>query len=450
MKSEDISDSLNYLDDDIIAETAKVRERITNKEESHKDDMTQEANLGPQMQKIRSVWFKWGAIAACLCVLIIAGVIAFHAFGTSEDPVVDKNIAENQNMQNQEDSDLENQQPDSTASELAYASDELQIIELDMVYEGAGFEGLMYYTIKELYEMNLANHPLDSTMEFDTLPIYKDEAHSDTGIGIALSETQLNEIAQEIAGVLDAEILEITPEKIKIDGRWMVYTVFAKTEQAKITVYGDGKIRIDFSWYDIDTGEHNTTMLLPDSINNDDTEAVVNYWIKQLPEILNGQTYQTTLMSEYTFDGTLLSTYGYYEYSDDPVENLLNYTIRQGNVGLDEKGNLTYIIIVNDLTYAEKIGDYPVISVEDAKNLLLDGYYLTSVPYDITDKHTIAGVELIYKNPLYGEYIVPYYRYYVELPEETHNSLKCYGAYYVPAIEQDYISDMQIYDGQHN
>lgn len=48
MKKEHISDALNMLNDDIIEETNKVR-----------------ANVKPTRK-----WVKWGAVAACLCLLV--------------------------------------------------------------------------------------------------------------------------------------------------------------------------------------------------------------------------------------------------------------------------------------------------------------------------------------------------------------------------------------------
>ena len=46
---------------------------------------------------------------------------------------------------------------------------------------------------------------------------------------------------------------------------------------------------------------------------------------------------------------------------------------------------------------------------------------------------------------------MPYYRFYVELPEETQNNgLNTYGAYYVPAVESRYISNMPTWEGSFN
>ena len=54
MKREDISDAMNLLDDDIIESTEKIRKN--------------------GKRSIKRKLVKWGAVAACLC-LIIAGTI---------------------------------------------------------------------------------------------------------------------------------------------------------------------------------------------------------------------------------------------------------------------------------------------------------------------------------------------------------------------------------------
>lgn len=49
------------------------------------------------------------------------------------------------------------------------------------------------------------------------------------------------------------------------------------------------------------------------------------------------------------------------------------------------------------------------------------------------------------------ELLIPYYRFYVLLPDmKQDNGLQTYGAYYVPAITDEYISNMPVYDGHFN
>ena len=68
----------------------------------------------------------------------------------------------------------------------------------------------------------------------------------------------------------------------------------------------------------------------------------------------------------------------------------------------------------------------------------------------------ISKVELVYRSGLREETFLPYYRFYVELQDADgwkmtqSNGLKTYGAFYVPAIQDDYISNLSTYNGSFN
>lgn len=98
-----------------------------------------------------------------------------------------------------------------------------------------------------------------------------------------------------------------------------------------------------------------------------------------------------------------------------------------------------------------KVGDYPIIDSQQAKELLSKGNYITTAPYEMPGLEYVEKVELGYRAGEREAYFMPYYRFYVELPEdERENGLKTYGAYYVPAVDGAYISNMPTWDGSLN
>ena len=100
---------------------------------------------------------------------------------------------------------------------------------------------------------------------------------------------------------------------------------------------------------------------------------------------------------------------------------------------------------------SKKVADYPIISAEEAKELLLNGNYITTVPYEMPGENYIAKRELVYRTSKHEKYYMPYYRFYVELPDmKKDNRIKLYGVYYVPAVNKAYITDMPIWDGSFN
>jgi hypothetical protein len=123
------------------------------------------------------------------------------------------------------------------------------------------------------------------------------------------------------------------------------------------------------------------------------------------------------------------------------TEQILNYNFNQVEFAPDENGNLMLTRKQNGLSCAEKIGDYPTIPSEEAAKPLLNGNYITSVPEKNARKKTCG------KN----QFFLPYYRFWVDLPDSRlDNSLKTYGAYYVPSVQQRYISKMPLWGSSFN
>lgn len=140
----------------------------------------------------------------------------------------------------------------------------------------------------------------------------------------------------------------------------------------------------------------------------------------------------------------------FFDAGGNDTEQIINYNFNRAAFYCDDEGNLTMARIYQpDLS--KKVGDYPIISLAQAGEMLSKGNYLTSVPYEMPGPEYVRKVELIYRRGELEEYYMPYYRFYAELPEEEReNGLKDYGAYYVPAVESTYISNMPTWDGSFN
>ena len=106
------------------------------------------------------------------------------------------------------------------------------------------------------------------------------------------------------------------------------------------------------------------------------------------------------------------------------------------------------------LTPDTYVGDYPIITAEEAEALLKDGHFATSCMPVTPDFSKIAYVELVYRGGS-DTYFMPYYRFLVDITgwseyEEKLPGMHKYGAYYVPAIDGEYITDMPAYEGTFN
>lgn len=411
MKAEQLSDALSGLDDGIIEETGKLREA----------------------RKRRSgTWRRWAAAAACLCVVLAAALAVLERLGRGA--------------------------PTPELPGPGHIDPDLLPLPLPELGGGMGFESILLYDISELGGVS----PWSESMELTCLPVYENMYHP-ASFHVGLGEYAVLERLEETARALDAEILDLEyewegciigqiPAAGPIVGQIPADTspfgpfvrIMARADGMRIAAYADGGVRVFFEG----------GLPLPEGYRfaggatDEEAEAVLDYLAKRFSTLLGFSRPQTALSGEYYFDGTFRREYAVYDGGAGSAEAILNYSFRQAMFFPDEDGNLAAISLSDGLACARLLGDYPIITAEEARALLLNGGYITSVPYQVPGEDCVAGVELAYRSSRTDEYFLPYYRFYVELPEEARdNGLKTYGVYYVPAVWERYIANMPVYDG---
>ena len=400
MKANDLLDMIGNTDDRMIEEAKKTKRPVISR------------------------GTKWAAAAACLC-LIVGGLAAIT-------------------------------RPGGTTPGISGELPQIAIPKYEN--EGTGFEGLMYYNREELKNGN----PWREDMAPDTLPVFRNGSYSPSGGGalLGLSEAEMMAELESAAKVLGLEILDTKAETntTKSDDGTMipgdaVYGICAITGRGNLTAYANGSLV-----YDLPRGDE-----LPDAYHftysntsDSEAEAVMTYLTETYSSFLNYGHPEIVLEGDYTFSGDYLRRYLVYDSVTDMTERILNYHFRAAQFVPDDSGNLMRILLHDGLRMAEKLGDYPLISVAEAKEKLLDGQYQTRVPVPMPGEKYIAKVELVYRSGPKEETLLPYYRFYVELQDGNgwqmtqSNGLKTYGAYYVPAIQDDYISNLSTYNGYFN
>lgn len=139
----------------------------------------------------------------------------------------------------------------------------------------------------------------------------------------------------------------------------------------------------------------------------------------------------------------------YYEDHENPQGKFLNYSFSRTYFNALEMDELSSIAIFNtDLS--QKVGEYPIISEREARDLLVKGNYVSSVPEVFPGRKYIRRVELVYRTGYDEEFFMPYYRILVEVPALKYEGMNTYGAYYVPAVRSEYLSGLPTYDGSFN
>ena len=401
MRAEQLSDALNDLDDGIIRETEKLRR-------THK--------------RRGGTWMRWAAAAACLCV-VAAALTAMPRLVRND--------------------------PGTTPTGPVHVAPGLLPLPLPELKGGMGFEAILLYDISELGSVS----PWDKSMELTGLPVYENRSYHPAGVPVGLGEYAVLERLEAAAQALDAEILDLEYEwegDSNADlpaGTGPVVRVAAHADGMEIAAYADGSVCISFdSSLPLPEGYRFT-----DNATDKEAEAVLGYLADRFSQLLDFSQPQIALSGEYDFGGAFHREYAVYDGGAGGAEAILNCSFRRAVFSPDNGGNLSMILLMDGLACASELGDYPIITAEDARTLLLNGGYITSVPYEMPGEDYVAGVELAYRSSRTDEYFLPYYRFYVELPEEVRdNGLKTYGVYYVPAVRRQYIANMHVYDGRFN
>lgn len=352
-------------------------------------------------------WIKWGAMVACVAVAILVGVRI-----------------------------------------IAPEKDGLPMLTIpDVESSGMGFESWLGYDISQWDNAN----PWSESMEFSVLPVYRNGSYNSTGKPVGLSQADMQQKLETAIAALNLDSYDIETEQ---------ECLTANADGLKICAYADGMIEVWFENGRTLPAEYSFTLY-----DTDDAEAeqVLEYLSQEYSELIGLSEPKKVLSGSYIMwndydeagnhitEPRFEREYALYDSAGNELEDILNYNFNCVRFYPDDNGNLSLIRIYSGLSCAEKMGDYPIISTVEAYELLLKGHYITSVPYAITDTELICKVELVYRNSRTEKTFLPYYRFYIELPEmRREDGLTDYGAYYVPAIQEKYIRNMPVWDGSIN
>lgn len=436
MRPEQLSDALHYVDDDLLRESAEIRE----------------AGKGR-----RPAWQRWAALAACLALVVLAGTRLMSGGGILPKP-----------------GDLP--RPGSSGPSQPVQSGELPLITIQNDGMGAmGYEGYLAYDISELR----GNNPWRTVGgELTTLPVYRNpllynDQHQASGADWEKMKALLLTVAEGLG--LDTAALPVTDnapdeayrkaveEKVAAVGDTLPEGYFDPTacimegDSIRIEVDQTLTARIDFD----PPVELPEELAFTHTASREEMAAAAD-WLAEKYSGLLSKMAKPTLdqgMADRNIYGERSFDVAYYDGGGTAEERIVHYNFDRVAFYNDDEGKL-FLARVYAPDLSGKLGDYPIITVEKAQELLLAGNYATSVPCPLPGEESIVDVELVYRTGTYEEVWLPYYRFLAELPEEYRPSadhrpgddriLHDYGAYYVPAVEGSYITNMPTYDGGFN
>lgn len=352
----------------------------------------------PRNSQEKVVWMKWMGVAASVAILVF--------FAT----IVPKNLVVNPPI------DTESE---GTMTESTHTGFDILL---------GGGPGLVS---EEDLEKHLSTAPWNEEMEVSTLPVYKNLSfYSTAGNSVYLDSETLLQMTEDIAGKLEAEIISWEYILNTGNGSKTLEGITAEIDIGKITVYGNGKISIYFSeGITLEEGK-----VFSDEASVEAANETVAYLLERFSDLMQVDGLVPACYVSYDLSGNREVTYravGSGVGTNHIVEHYFNQVSFYG----DEEKGLTRMHFGNALAATECMGDYPVLSVEEAKKNLQDGHFISSVGTSfvkdgVFNDDTIGGVELMYLAIPAEEYHQPYYCFYVQAKEESLG----YGHFYVPAI----------------
>lgn len=426
MKPEQLSDALNHLPDDLLQEAEQSRQR----------------------RPRRPGWQRWGALAACLVLAALAGS-RLLPWQTTPRPG-------------------DSPRPGSSGPSQPQLGGQLPLLTIGgESTDSMGFEGYLALDISELGGAN----PWTEEAEVASLPVYQNpltynEQHQAQGADWEQMRALLLRVAGELG--LDTDALTVADNTSDESHQQAIRDKFAAVGDAvpegyfdptALTIQGEG-VQVEVDQTLTATIRFEPPVALPPELNfthyasREEKKAAADWLAERYSGLLSGM--EKPVLDQGMGDRNIYSQQSfdveYYDGAGSLEEQMVSYSFYRTAFYCDDNGEL-FLARVYAPDLSQKLGDYPIITAEAARELLLAGHYATSVPCALPGEESIAKVELVYRTGTYEQVWLPYYRFLAKLPEElgpADPALKDYGAYYVPAVEGKYIANMPTYDGGFN
>lgn len=357
------------------------------------------------------------------------------------------------------------------------ADENLPKIYVEMKNAGMGYEGIAVPDISDYASGN----PWSEEQNITVMPVYKNRVVKDQGFSI-LTDVDSEEIVAEMKSVLieNAAALgvELTADDIddnlptQEERKIIAESYYAAwREEIPKGYFTPNNISYETDEYIITTDSSFCTRIefkqpvsIPYALKTTYREQALEaaeYLITEYSDLLNMENPVAAIDGgDYALDDSgahqLMFDISVYDASGTIEQRIENYFMRYVKFCTNDSGDLRTIHIRRDDLAGELVGNYPLITAEEAAEKLKNGEYASSVP--IPEDCTIdeyARVELVYRTSITDEYFIPYYKFWVDISDMMEftgvgETIKHYGAFYVPAVQPEYIEDVPTYDGRFN
>lgn len=381
MNSEQLSDAMNEMPQELLEETQAARSRR------------------------RPRWKPLAAAAACL--LLAAGTWALA--GRPAEPA-----------------------PDPEPRNLP-------VLTIDRDYSGMGDYRL---SAKEFADYD--GGPWQEDMELAALPVFRNITRMNVANGFRTGGgdyTQMRRTMEQLAAAAGADVTQAAVEvrvpdetvQTAMEDAWA-----GETWQCGVTfAVRGGPTELTLTWEDVavtvgESGEMWVNFSRPE-LENLDPDAAAAWLLEQYGAIFGEQT--RYFIGSQDSDGYSLY---FYQPEEDLTQGILQCSILKTWVRLS--GSSCRIQLYRpELSEATTVDNYPLVTVDQARRRLAAGQHLSAwEPFPGEDR--VKRVDLQYLARQTDQYFMPYYVFWVECDDGEQGV--CYRPYYVPAVTDAYIANM--------
>lgn len=310
----------------------------------------------------------------------------------------------------------------------AYIDNHLKLAKLDVssiIFEpmGMGYEGTDDLSLKNSDNIN----PWTKNVNLETLPVYKNLRYNNGKLSQNYYSTDdLKKHTETFAEFMRLDI--IGGESVVGEEENEIYNYILQTEQGQVSTNGAG---ISFNikqGYEHLSSEHTLFCF------GSETEKISGVY------------------REYSIDGELLSEeIRRYCKHETLIDNIIAFNLQSQ---YEVKGENYTNIRNNDFVSSSfNMGDYPIITWQEAQKKLLKGEYVSSADESMVtggklSEDAIADVDLIYYTNGNPELYLPYYRFFVKY-DSADSPNKSYAYFYVCAVSDKYLANYEKLDGSY-
>jgi hypothetical protein len=440
----------------------------------------------------RRTWIRWASLGAVVaaCLLIVIPLWLQQTRGNSPiDPFEPSNPTVNAeqepsgsaNSSDHNASELPDNDPEREDRPLpATDPSDLPKLAVNTELGTYGFEGYLAYDVSELQNGN----PWTEDNHLTTLPVFTNPNEYDRAgapVGGLSAQEMLAEV-EKVAHLLGLKIASLHTEpaleqhqdiyiatgecngaevEVQKDGHVLLTLTPDKAHLAKeigkLSDYNRFTISFEYLYKAVGGALDSRGLPLPGGYSftygasHEQALEITQYLLSEYGAFMGISTPGYDLAADYTYDGVLTRLHTFvFDNAGSLTERILNYNFNRLYFAATESGDLGAISYYNpDLS--QKIGDYPIITAAEARQLLLENHYITSVPEAFPGEEYIAHVELMYRTGRLDTIFMPYYKFLVEMPTmELENGLKTFGVFYVPAVQSEFLENLPVWDGSFN